>query len=102
MLGFLPTDLSYSLSVLMQENRDYFRIEVKFSEQGKTDQIDISINLLDHILKDQKVKDSSLMQTDSTSYSLRSFGGMPLTLQRMFHKINQHNINTTFGQEFQI
>jgi hypothetical protein len=42
------------------------------------------------------------MQTDSTSYSLRSFGGMPLTLQRMFHKINQHNINTTFGQEFQI
>ena len=52
MLGFLPTDLSYSLSVLMQENRDYYRIEVKFSEQGKTDQIDISINLLDHILKD--------------------------------------------------
>jgi hypothetical protein len=27
---------------------------------------------------------------------------MPLTLQRMFHKINGHNINTTLGQEFSI
>lgn len=62
-LGFLPTDLSFSLSQLMAENRNYFKIGCRFSELGKTDSIDISVDLLEHILKDHKIKDSKIQDS---------------------------------------
>ena len=32
MLGFLPTDLSFNLATLMEENRNYFKFECQFTD----------------------------------------------------------------------
>ena len=51
-LGYLPVDFSLHFNVIMTENREYFRIDCWFCEQGKTDKIDIALNFFDDILKD--------------------------------------------------
>lgn len=85
----------------MKEER-YFKIECKFSFPGRTDSVDISVNMMDHILRDLKVSDSKLMETESSSYSMKTFGNMPRLLQRIFFKINSENINTDVGFEFKV
>ena len=34
-------DMKFPVSILINENRNYYKIDCKFSELGKTDQIDI-------------------------------------------------------------
>eukprot|EP00347_Sterkiella_histriomuscorum_P003951 403362310 len=66
---------------------------------------DIAVGFLDHILKDQKIKDSAIsdkVETQCSSYSVKDFWGMPKVLQTAFKMINQYNINKEVGFEFYI
>ena len=105
-LGYLPVDFSFNLSTIINENRDYFTLDCKFTDAvPKTDQIDIAVNLRDHILKDQKIKDTAIsneVETSCKSYSVTDFWGMPKILQKAFKQLNPHNINKEVGFEFQM
>lgn len=58
----MPTDLAFNLAILMDENRGYFKIDTKLSQANKFSVIDIILNLEEHIFKDEKIKDSALLQ----------------------------------------
>ena len=47
-LGYVPTDISFNLAQLMDENRNHFKVKTVFPKlktEGNTIRIDISIDL---------------------------------------------------------
>ena len=60
-MGFVPTDVSFNLTQLMDINRGQFKLKTvfpKLKSEGNTTRIDIMIDLAEHIMADKKIKDS--------------------------------------------
>lgn len=109
MLGYIPTNISVFLSILIDENRDYFKIICQFMGDYVQQYVQISINLEESILKDQKIKDSDIINkaeqrndSKNKSFSVKDLWGMPKLLQRTFQKLHKFNKNTSIGLEFKI
>lgn len=80
-LGYLPTDVSFNLAILMDENRGYFILSALFSESTNTTQTEVHLDLEESILRDKKVKDDDFVSKEeregSPCYSLKSLWGIP-------------------------
>ena len=100
-LGYLPVDFSFHFSTLMEENRDYYTIQCKLLEGKRADRIEIGVNFLDDILKDQRIMDKAIGSApDCTSYSVKDFWGMPKILQKTIHNLHSFNANKEVGFEY--
>ena len=94
-LGYLPTDVSFNLAILMDENRSYFLVSAHLSSQDNnrysssqqsspTSMIamtEVHLDLEQTVLKDKKIRDEDLMSKEeretSPCYSIKSLWGIP-------------------------
>lgn len=72
-MGYLPTDVSFNLALLIDENRNYFLLSAHFSSgfsQAKSGspvsihQVEVHLDLESNVLKDKKIRDEDLMSKD--------------------------------------
>ena len=84
---FVPTDVSFNLAQIMDENLNVFKLKTVFPKVAEvnTTRISISIDLQQHIMVDKKIKDKDLSKdlVDSKSYTIKSLYGIPNTFQRV-------------------
>jgi hypothetical protein len=66
--------------------------------------VDISIDLMNHVMADKKIKDSDLDENlqNSKSYCIKTLWGIPRTFYNILKALNKMNKNTDIGYELPI
>lgn len=97
-LGYVPKDLAYSLSQILDHEPHFFTI-LSISYLQSANKLTVTYGLADCVLRDQRQNlgskaDKSEVASDSKLYFLRSLPRMPRDLKRAVYSLqNKHNLN---------
>ena len=87
----------------MDENKNVFKVKSYFPllHQMNTTRINISIDLMNHIMADRKIKDKDLSTDlkDSKSYTIKTLYGIPNFFSRIIKGLAKLNCNKDLGYE---